>query len=225
MPDHTAGVSSHEPRLPRVRHPEWTKDAVVYQVNQRQMTPEGTFRAAEEHLPRIKELGEVEEELAEFEYQRLRNMQMELLELTYEDAWGHHLRFVAPSSPFLSIPANNALTPFRQVREELNHEALQFVKEQRIRCLLQGAWFPHTMGYREESGPITKSALAKTVPSSWRYVRLSHNRRYLHYADFHDRLATEPRLDALQDKSESSPHRSRLLSFPLSSFLLAKSPG
>ncbi|KAF2146496.1 uncharacterized protein K452DRAFT_218489 [Aplosporella prunicola CBS 121167] len=129
--------------------------------------------------PRIKELGEVEEELAEFEYQRLRNMQMELLELTYEDAWGHHLR---------------------QVREELNHEALQFVKEQRIRCLLQGAWFPHTMGYREESGPITKSALAKTVPSSWRYVRLSHNRRYLHYADFHDRLATEPRLDALQDK-------------------------
>jgi glycosidase len=47
----------HEPRRPRVRHPEWARDAVIYQVNQRQMTPEGTFRAAEAHLPRLKELG------------------------------------------------------------------------------------------------------------------------------------------------------------------------
>ena len=45
------------PRLPRVRHPEWTRDAVIYQVNQRQMTPEGTFAAAEVHLPRIRDLG------------------------------------------------------------------------------------------------------------------------------------------------------------------------
>lgn len=50
-------IPRHEPRRPRVRHPEWAKDAVIYQVNQRQMTPEGTFRAAETHLPRIRELG------------------------------------------------------------------------------------------------------------------------------------------------------------------------
>jgi engulfment/cell motility protein 1 len=42
--------------------------------------------------PRTKEIKDVEEELAEFELKRLRELQMELLELTYEDAWGHHLR-------------------------------------------------------------------------------------------------------------------------------------
>lgn len=90
---------------------------------------------------------------------------------------------------------------YRQVRDELNHEALQFVKEQRIRCLLQGAWFPQTMNYGSDSGPITSKTLNRTVPSSWRFVRLSHNRRFLHYADFDEMLATEPRLDALQEKS------------------------
>ena len=30
---------------------------MIYQVNQRQLTPEGTFRAAERHLPRIRDLG------------------------------------------------------------------------------------------------------------------------------------------------------------------------
>ena len=90
----------------------------------------------------------------------------------------------------------------RQVRDELSHEALQFVKEQRIRCLLQGAWFPQTMNYSAETGPVTSKTLNRTVPSSWRFVRLSHNRRYLHFSDFDERLPTEPRLDALQNKSK-----------------------
>ena len=42
--------------------------------------------------PRTKDIKDVEIELAEFECQRLRHLQMELLGLTYEDAWGHHLR-------------------------------------------------------------------------------------------------------------------------------------
>lgn len=41
----------------KLKHPEWTKNAVIYQINTRQFTPEGTFRAAEAQLPRLKELG------------------------------------------------------------------------------------------------------------------------------------------------------------------------
>lgn len=41
----------------KVTHPEWTKTAAIYEMNVRQMTEEGTFRAAMEHLPRLKELG------------------------------------------------------------------------------------------------------------------------------------------------------------------------
>lgn len=37
--------------------PEWAKDACIYEVNIRQYTPEGTFKAFQSHLPRLKEMG------------------------------------------------------------------------------------------------------------------------------------------------------------------------
>ena len=36
---------------------DWVKNAVIYEVNIRQYTPEGTFNAFSEHLPRLKSLG------------------------------------------------------------------------------------------------------------------------------------------------------------------------
>jgi len=48
----------HEPASPvKLIHPEWSKNAVIYQINTRQFTPGGTFKEAETHLPRLKELG------------------------------------------------------------------------------------------------------------------------------------------------------------------------
>ncbi len=41
----------------RLTHPEWSKTAVLYQINTRQFTPEGTFAAAQQQLPRLKALG------------------------------------------------------------------------------------------------------------------------------------------------------------------------
>ena len=41
----------------RLSHPEWARSASIYQINQRQFTPEGTFRAAEAHLPRLRDFG------------------------------------------------------------------------------------------------------------------------------------------------------------------------
>jgi len=41
----------------KIQHPEWSKDAAIYQLNTRQFTPEGTFRAAAEQLPRLRDLG------------------------------------------------------------------------------------------------------------------------------------------------------------------------
>ena len=41
----------------KIEHPEWSKNATIYQINTRQFTEAGTFRAAEKHLPRLKELG------------------------------------------------------------------------------------------------------------------------------------------------------------------------
>lgn len=38
-------------------HDTWSKNAVIYEVNIRQFTPEGTFKAFEKHLPRLKDMG------------------------------------------------------------------------------------------------------------------------------------------------------------------------
>lgn len=43
--------------LTPLKHPEWSKNAVIYQLNTRQFTKEGTFRAAAKELPRLKALG------------------------------------------------------------------------------------------------------------------------------------------------------------------------
>ncbi|MBC2652228.1 DUF3459 domain-containing protein [Novosphingobium flavum] len=40
-----------------VRHPAWAGQATIYEVNIRQYTPEGTFRAFETHLPRLRRMG------------------------------------------------------------------------------------------------------------------------------------------------------------------------
>lgn len=40
-----------------LNHPEWSKNATIYQINTRQFTPEGTFAAAEQQIPRLKALG------------------------------------------------------------------------------------------------------------------------------------------------------------------------
>ena len=38
-------------------HPDWTYNSVIYEVNIRQFSPEGTFKGVEAQLPRLKELG------------------------------------------------------------------------------------------------------------------------------------------------------------------------
>ncbi len=41
----------------KVVHPDWSRNAIIYQINTRQFTAEGTFAAAQKELPRLKELG------------------------------------------------------------------------------------------------------------------------------------------------------------------------
>nr|WP_294849094.1 alpha-amylase family glycosyl hydrolase [uncultured Sphingomonas sp.] len=40
-----------------IKHPDWSRKAIIYQVNTRQFTPEGTLKAAQQQLPRLKSLG------------------------------------------------------------------------------------------------------------------------------------------------------------------------
>lgn len=49
-------VSSRETDA-AVRHPEWSRNAGIYEVNLRQYSDGGTFKEFAEHLPRLKEMG------------------------------------------------------------------------------------------------------------------------------------------------------------------------
>jgi len=109
------------------------------------------------------EVARVEDELRNVTLAAARKWQMEGLDEVYDDAWGPHLV---------------------QVRQQLHNESLQFMKEQRIRCLLQGTWF----------------SVDARANSKWQYVKLSHNRRWLHYRQYPSKGLDEPALDALSEK-------------------------
>ena len=53
------GCSSEQqlPPISKVVHPEWSNNASIYEVNIRQYSPEGTFNAFKEDLPRLKDMG------------------------------------------------------------------------------------------------------------------------------------------------------------------------
>ena len=123
---------------------------------------------------RTKDIEDVQSEIANYQLGRLRQMQMELLELTHEDIWDVHLR---------------------QIKDELSHEALQFVKEQRIRCLLEGSWFSSS-SQKDQS----------TNAGTFRFAKLASNRRHLHWADF-DVRDTDPDIDDLSERSKLSLSR------------------
>ncbi|MDB6165918.1 MAG: amyA [Lacunisphaera sp.] len=53
----TAAPDPYQPApYVKLKHPEWSKNATIYQLNTRQFTADGTFRAAEKELPRLKAL-------------------------------------------------------------------------------------------------------------------------------------------------------------------------
>jgi glycosidase len=51
-------MSIHDPQpYVKLKHPDWSKNATIYQINTRQFTNEGTFIAAIKEFPRLKALG------------------------------------------------------------------------------------------------------------------------------------------------------------------------
>ena len=55
-PDRKTALVKERPQS-FVVHPEWSRNATIYEVNIRQFTPEGTLNAFVPHLPRLKKMG------------------------------------------------------------------------------------------------------------------------------------------------------------------------
>lgn len=125
---------------------------------------------------RTRGLESIEQEIAYFECKKLRELQMELLDLAYDDAWAQHLR---------------------GTKDELQSEALQFVKEQRVRCLLTGSWFEHSPRLDKQSANDQRNPESATATAGYRFIQLSPDRQRLHWDDFDSPSEIPPELKSL----------------------------
>jgi glycosidase len=57
IPAWAQDTTAAAPSVIRTHHPDWSRDAVLYQINLRQFTAEGTIAAAADELPRLAEMG------------------------------------------------------------------------------------------------------------------------------------------------------------------------
>lgn len=121
---------------------------------------------------------EIEQEFLESEYRAVRDRQMKELEL--ED---------------------DLLTkvPVRNLRAKLYKESYEFIRQQRIQCLLQGAWFVNGIPLSSPPG-----VAQKRQSRPWRYMRLDRNMKYLHYCDSAVKFPVRSGLEDLPDKIEVS---------------------
>ncbi|KAI0091646.1 ELMO/CED-12 family-domain-containing protein [Irpex rosettiformis] len=90
--------------------------------------------------------------------------------------------------------------PVRNMRAKLYKESFEFVRQQRIHCLMQGAWFMNAM-------PLANNASRDTIrrPSRmWRFMRLDSNMKYLHYVDTALKFDIRNGLEDMKDRIDLS---------------------
>ncbi|KAJ8695248.1 hypothetical protein PTI98_007857 [Pleurotus ostreatus] len=127
----------------------------------------------------VREWHEVEQDFLGSEYRAVRDRQMKELEL--ED-------------DLLSK------VPIRNLRAKLYKESYEFVRQQRIQCLLQGGWFVNA---------LPQSAIASREPPRrpsrpWRFMRLDNGLKYIHYVDSAVKFPVRNGLEDLPERLDVS---------------------
>ncbi|KAG6866583.1 hypothetical protein C0991_002071 [Blastosporella zonata] len=120
---------------------------------------------------------EVEHDFNELEYRAVRDRQMKELEL--ED-------------DLLSK------VPVRNLRTKLYKESYEFVRQQRIQCLLQGAWFVNALPQSSPREPVRRPG------RPWRFMRLDMGQKYLHYVDSAVKFPVRSGLEDLPERIDVS---------------------
>ncbi|KAF5350216.1 hypothetical protein D9758_007797 [Tetrapyrgos nigripes] len=120
---------------------------------------------------------EVERDFLECEYRAVRDRQMKELEL--ED-------------DLLSK------VPVRNLRATIYKESYEFVRQQRIRCLLQGAWFVNALPQSSQGSrdPVRRP------DRPWRFMRLDNGLKFLYYIDSNIKFPVRNGLEDLPDRIE-----------------------
>ncbi|KAH7335159.1 ELMO/CED-12 family-domain-containing protein [Rhizoctonia solani] len=123
---------------------------------------------------------EMESDFVNSEYRDIRERQMKELELTDD---------------LLNKP------PVRNLRAKLYKESYAFVRQQRIQCLMQGAWFVN--GVPASSPSARESYSAPTRPQRpWRFMRLDKTMRFIYYLDSTMKIPMRSGIEDLPERIE-----------------------
>lgn len=125
----------------------------------------------------VRQWHEVEREFSESEYRAVRDRQMKELEL--EDDLLNKV-------------------PVRNLRAKLYKESYEFVLQQRIQCLLQGAWFLIAL---PQNAP---REVVRRPNRPWRFMRLDNGLKYLHYVDSAVKFPVRNGLEDLPERIDVS---------------------
>ncbi|KAJ7247642.1 ELMO/CED-12 family-domain-containing protein [Mycena haematopus] len=120
---------------------------------------------------------EVEHDFTECEYRSVRERQMKELE---------------QDDDLLSK------IPVRNLRAKLYKESFEFVRQQRIQCLMQGAWFVNAL---PENATASRDS-TRRPNRPWRFLRLDPGLKYLHYVDSAMKFAVRSGLEDLPERIE-----------------------
>lgn len=127
----------------------------------------------------VRQWHEVESDFNECEYQAVRERQMR--ELEQEDDL-------------------NLKVPIRNMKSKLYKESYEFVRQQRIHCLMQGAWFMNAMPL----SPNTSRDTIRKPSRPWRFMRLDPNLKYIHFVDSAAKFVIRNGIEDLPDRIDVS---------------------
>lgn len=160
----------------------------------------GSVSSAEGDFPRVSAMvrSQVKEALADESNKTWADVETSFLQSEYRSVRQRQMKELQVEDDFASRAS------IRGLRQRLYRESYEFVRQQRIQCLLEGAWFRATLGpdgngERSQGRPrggsigsrrntVTQgssnlAAAASTSTHPWRFYRLSPNKRYLHYCE------------------------------------------
>ncbi|KAF8311367.1 hypothetical protein DL93DRAFT_2149672 [Clavulina sp. PMI_390] len=120
-------------------------------------------------------------------------------DIRYREVRERQLRELELQDELLTRPA------VRNLRAKLHQESYEFVRRQRIMCLMQGAWFANGIPLSiNDTASHRDSMQLRRAGRPWRFYRLDRSHKWLHYVESNVKLHIRPGLEDLPEKIEVS---------------------
>ncbi|KAF9482537.1 hypothetical protein BDN70DRAFT_874883 [Pholiota conissans] len=120
-------------------------------------------------------------------------LEADFLESDYRDVRDRQMKQLELEDDLLSK------IPVRNLRSKLYKESYEFVKQQRIQCLLHGAWFINATPQ-----PTSRDGVSRRPPRPWRFMRLDTSQKYLHFVDSAVKFPVRNGLEDLPERIDLS---------------------